>query len=56
MFTTSIKSRVMKAVNQHIDKAQKEYDSGVKEIEQEAKKKKLELADQLVNSILGKFL
>jgi len=56
MFTTSIRSRVLKAVNQYIDKAQKEYDNGVKQIDQEAKDKKVRLADQLVQSILSKLI
>lgn len=52
----TIKSRVMDILNAKIKEAQNLYDSGCKSIDEEAKTKKTQLADQMVENIVGKFL
>lgn len=53
---TTIKARVMKAINEKIEEAETEYKVGCDDIDKEADNKKIALADNLVNTILGKIL
>lgn len=56
MFSGLIYGRVMKAIKEHVAMKQREYDAGVKALEQELENKKSKLADGLVNEILGKII
>lgn len=56
IFQGNIECRVMKVIRTKIAEKQKDYDAGVKELEKELEVKRDELADKLVNSIIGKIL
>lgn len=56
MFAGLIQKRVMKALREHVSTKQREYETGVKEIEAEAESKKEKLADTIVDEILTKIL
>lgn len=57
MFTQNpIKSRVMKAINTHINNAEKQYKEECLEIERQAEEKKTQLADTMVDTILKKII
>ncbi len=51
----TIRNRVMQVVEKRIENSQQKYESGVVEIDQEAEKRKAELADKLVSEIIGDF-
>lgn len=54
--TNTIRSRVMKAINNHIDNAEKEYVAECEVIDRKAEESKVVLADKMVESIIGKIL
>ena len=51
-----IKSRVMKAINEGIARAEKDHAAKCIEIDIEAENKKAEHSDQMVNEIIGKII
>lgn len=55
MFTTSIRSHVMKAVNEMISEVQKKYDADIDNITREAEEKKMVAREVAVESIVSKF-
>lgn len=56
MFNSPIKARIMKAINSRIADVEKQYTDGCTTIDTEAETKKTALADQLVESVIGKIL
>lgn len=67
MFKTSIKSKVMKVINDKINEAQKVYETESKDLDEQLsstiytakmlnKKAQSDLVDKHVNSILGKII
>lgn len=52
----TIRSRVMKAIDAHIDNAEKEYETQCVEIDKQAEDSKVLLADTMVKNIINKII
>ena len=56
IFSGTIKSRVMKQINEKIEKAEQDYIADCKEIDEKAEIEKGRVADEHVAKILGKIM
>lgn len=54
--TSPIKTRVMKAINERIERAEKQYEDKCVEIDETAEQQKVAFADLMVNDIIGKII
>lgn len=56
IFTSPIKSRVIKAIKEKIAKAEQEHSAKCIQIDEEAKRQKEANLNRLVDEIVGKFI